>query len=537
MPDTRATCQITMSTITAWLLALALLLVPGVMGAHGETDSSSKAGGLDVQEMQELLKRVEQLESANQVLEDEVRHLKASEGEQWLSEQRAQQIRTVVTDVLADAGTRASLQSDAMTAGWNDGFFLASPDGRFLLKIDGMTQFRFVLNHTRYVNPNPFNNNGGLDRWRWGFENTRTRLTFSGHVFGPDLQYLVRGEFSRGVTGQVTPDISNGDRGGFRLLDAWARYNLTEDWSLRIGQFKLPFSREELVSSAYQQVIERSLVNEAFNLGRSQGLELYYRGSDFSWALSYTDGGSVNLPFTIAGTGAKQFGGFTRFDFANSPWSDPTSDFSFTSRLEWKPAGDWQSFKAMTSPMGQPFAMMFGLAGHYQKDESGAKLEGQSFPTPDETFTTDFWAVTADASFQFGGANLFFSGYYVWMDIDSLVQNTDSASGWGATAQGGLYFTPKLEGFARFEYGDYNIHGFDFPGNPAGFAPDGDLLAMTLGANYYLDGQDVKLSGDISLTFNEMTEYFSSDIAGFRPDQSSDAQPQIVIRTQFQLLF
>ena len=63
-----------------------------------------------------------------------------------------------------------------MTAGWDKGFYLASADGNFKLKIGGYLQYRYVFNNQ---DSSPEDDNRG------GFENTRTRLKFAGHVGDP----------------------------------------------------------------------------------------------------------------------------------------------------------------------------------------------------------------------------------------------------------------------------------------------------------------------------------------------------------------
>ena len=84
-----------------------------------------------------LRKRIAELESR-------VAELKATRiPDNWLTEQRADEIRALVHDVLADADTRASLLQSGMTAGWDKGFFLASSDGNFKLKVAGQIQFRW----------------------------------------------------------------------------------------------------------------------------------------------------------------------------------------------------------------------------------------------------------------------------------------------------------------------------------------------------------------------------------------------------------
>ena len=77
-------------------------------------------------------------------LEAEVAQLK---GDNWITEQRSDEIRAIVQDVLADADTRASLLQSGMTAGYDNGFVIGSPDGNFSLKINGYIQFRWVYSN------------------------------------------------------------------------------------------------------------------------------------------------------------------------------------------------------------------------------------------------------------------------------------------------------------------------------------------------------------------------------------------------------
>ena len=99
-------------------------------------------------------------------------------GDNWMTEERAEEIRGVVSDVLADADTRASLLNSGMQMGYDNGFMLGSPDGNFSLKLNGHMQVRYVYNLQDGA--------PGIDTNRAGFENTRTRLIFTGNVGSPD---------------------------------------------------------------------------------------------------------------------------------------------------------------------------------------------------------------------------------------------------------------------------------------------------------------------------------------------------------------
>ena len=65
-------------------------------------------------------------------------------------------------------------------------------------------------------------------------------------------------------------------RGGMQLLEAYIRHHFNDEWSVRFGQFKLPFTREFLVSSARQLAVERSIVSDNLSMGWSQGIEGRY---------------------------------------------------------------------------------------------------------------------------------------------------------------------------------------------------------------------------------------------------------------------
>jgi hypothetical protein len=473
-------------------LCLSVAIALATPAALGEDDAVETADARRPT-LDELLNRIEQLEKDKASMAEEIDVLRAEVSDDWLTEQRADEIKALVADVLADADTRSSLMENGLTAGWDENFFLASADGRFKLMIGGMLQVRWIWNYHDQ-------SQAAADpaKIRYGWELTRTRLTFSGHVFSRDLQYLIRSDFAR-----ADLSATNLTGGQDTLLDAWIRYLLNDQWSLRVGQFKLPFNREELVLPQYQQVIERSLVNQSLNIGRSQGIELVWATNAFRVAVATSAGGQDN------------FGGFNLVGNPpiNTPWNAPTSSYSFTGRFENLVAGQWEQFKQMTSPPGDPFGLMWGVAAHVQ--------EGVYTGAPGPRDEESWFAACADISADWGGSNLFASLIYQYIDDPEF----DIFNVIGATVQGGMYFTEKLEGYARLEYG-WVSSNFSFP----------DLWVITLGGNYYFDGQDIKLSADVGFGLNQVSSAWDSNIAGWRLD-SPGAEPQIVFRTQLQLLF
>jgi len=82
--------------------------------------------------------------------------------------------------------------------------------------------------------------------------------------------------------------------------------------------------------------------------------------------------------------------------------------------------------------------------------------------------------------------------------------------------------------------GEYGQISFDV--DPLVIPPQSDLNLVTAGFNYYMDGHDLKWTTDIGFGIYQIEGAWASDLAGWRAD-GDGVYPQIVFRTQFQLLF
>nr|MBC8200437.1 hypothetical protein [Planctomycetota bacterium] len=377
----------------------------------------------DIQKQIDAMKqRLESVQNETQNMRGELDTLKA-ENIDWLTKERAEQIKQLVHDVLNDADSRKSLTGDGILGGWSDGFFLASSDGRFKLKIGGLIQERLLLNYQRAgISPN-------FDRWRGGLENTRTRLNISGHIFDRDTTFLVQAGW-----GWLDPNaISNTPllRIGPRLWDSWIKFKLNDQWSAKLGVFMLPFTRESLVSDELQLAVDRSLIDYRLGLARSQGVEFTWVGDSIRAFIATTNGSLVTRGIDAAGTNP------------TPPWAafGEDTDWSITARVEWLTEGDWSQFKQFTSPIGSEKATMIGVAAHAQHGErtgSGTKKKDQV-------------GITADISMQLDGVSFFLSGTI--HNQKNPVSGTPNADWVGYVAQASTYMTDTTELYMRFEGG------------------------------------------------------------------------------------
>ena len=438
---------------------------------------------------------IDQLRAEVAQLKDSVAELKAASDDNWLTERRAQEIRGLVEDVLADADTRASLLQGRGTAGWDKNFYLGSADGNWRLNIRGQFQVRWALNNASgqgAVMPNAFP--GTLN----GFEVRRVKLKLDGHVVDPSWQYKV----------QLAVDHDTPGDGDFEVEDAIIGKAFDNGILVWAGQFKVEFNREELISSTRQLAVDRSVVNEFFNLDRSQGVRIQYTGDRFRLAGVYTDGAS------------NRWGGF---DQAGGPPAN-----AFTGRIDWLAAGDWGQFKDFQGWKGETFGAMIGAAIHYQKSKYGTLNGAGLFSTP----RTERLTWTIDGQLEGDGWNLF--AYVLGNHLSDDAAGSASADQLAFVVQGGYMLSEKWDIYARYEWGD-----LDDNASPSAIATAAmgltDISIITIGTNYYVLKHAAKWTTDIGFGLDPVP----TD-RGLGVDWRTDVVPndgQFVFRTQFQLLF
>lgn len=345
------------------------------------------------------------------------------------------------------------------------GFFLRDASGDFLLRLSGQLQFRYALNSQEDSLGDPSVS---------GFEIPRAKLVASGNVFGPQWTYKVQGNF----------DV---DGGGFTLEDAWVTYYVS-DWSFTAGQFKCPALREEIVDSAYQLLVERSVVNDALTSGeRFQGVAVGYIRETWKLSGAFTDGdGSRNTPVLMGDT-----------------------DYALTFRGEILAKGTFAQFDDFTSFRGEAPGILLAFSAHFQGGETG---------TPGQE--TDALLLSLDVSFEFGGANLFLTGIYEQVDEGGA---GGTRNPFGFVVHGGYFLTEKLEVVARYEFADLDP-----------LVPPDRINIATIGANWYFDRNRLKLTGDFGYAFDAVP--VTQKYTDYRRDVPF-ASGQIVFRLQLQLLF
>lgn len=457
----------------------------------------------------------------------------------WLSEERKAEINTLVHDVLADSGARQSLLGSTQNVGYSaaDGFHITTANDAFSLRIYGMVQTRWIFNHSR-SGQNYTNNDAVSDQFLGstqegpqdgsGFQIRRAKVTFRGHVVDPSWHYKLETNFRR--------------NGSAVFQDAYVIKKFEDGFSIRVGQYKEAWLREQMVSDRRQLAVERSVINGFFGQGRSLGIEGRYQTDSFNVTVGSTNGMRTTLE-----SGSM----FTNF-------TDSSTDWSFYGRFQYILAGSWEDFRNLNASIDSKTSVMFGLAGMSQKYGENSRanslfgLEPNALiPGVAELTTLDGSMVsglTADVSVKH--RDLTFFAAFVWQQISTEGQaagliipggtapfSVPRINPWGFVVQGGWAATEEVELFARYSYLDSDMDSLEAPGLPLPLAYGSSVSSViTLGVNWFLS-DNVKLTVDTGLNTDSAFAGISAGRlqgGGWVPTSTSD---QWNLRAQLQLLF
>jgi len=392
-----------------------------------------------------------------------------------LGEARAEEVRAIVRDVLADASARASLQGAAGTSGYNGGFFLSSADGAYSMKLNLLQQTRYAIDHQESVD----------NEQASGFQNKRTRLTFSGNAV--DTTWTYKAAY------YLAYSDSAEDFGAGQLSDAWIRKDFECGASLTVGQFRLPFSYEYELDVGDLQFMDYSTVDLFFGLGYGQGLRLDYESEAIRFAVA-----TMNAAREV-----------------NAEWNSdmPEDQYAFTGRLEAKFAGNWGQFSHGQSWKGDGYGAKLGIGGYAFSENAAPGLDASG--------------ITADMSVSFGGGNL--TASYYWSDLaDTGDPDADAANPTGWVVWGGWFVADDLELVARWESASFDI---DLGGAQ-------DFSVLTVGGNWYLDRNRAKFSADFGYAFDAVSAIYAPyAIQNNLLEDAANDDGQWVVRAQLSFNF
>jgi phosphate-selective porin OprO and OprP len=221
----------------------------------------------------------------------------------------------VVGSLISLAGivreAHAQESAAAPSVGYDKGFFVESADGAFSMKTQARVQFRYTFTSAAVEDP------AGDDTRDNASVLTvhRARLAFGGHAFTEDLAYKLQADFGRGSA---------------TLKDFYVDYRIAGDALVRFGQYKRPFSRQQITSSGNLELVDRAITDRYYTAGRDVGLTIhnnYEKSPEIEWAVGVFNGAGENQvpadfsPAVVARVGYNQgdVKGYSEADLDGGP--------------------------------------------------------------------------------------------------------------------------------------------------------------------------------------------------------------------------
>lgn len=274
------------------------------------------------------------------------------------------------------------------------------------------------------------------------FRVRRARLDLRGSVFHQSLQWRLQNEYT-GTAGGGTAHMRDG------YLD-WQGYTPLQ---IKVGQYKVPFTREQLSGTTELQFVDRSLVDAVLGMDRDIGLTIHgvLGAKRFEYDL-----------YVMNGDGRNQ----TNLN------DEPIAGARFVVNVLGEHGYRMTDLDDSMAPQ-----LALGAAGAYDFGNAGLSTDDKLI------------RAVADAAFRWRGFSLLGEGH--------LVRNTtDQQTDYGFLGQAGYFLMPqRLEIAGRYA-------GVIRRGTGALEAGGVNSDEITAGLNYYFFKHQVKLQTDYSYLRN-----------------------------------
>jgi hypothetical protein len=345
----------------------------------------------------------------------------------------AKDVDAAVDSVLRDADRRSQLlaESGGFYGGYmDDKFQIRSADGNFSISPTVFFQFRSTTNLNEDAK-----NGGSDDNIDNGFEMRRLKFGFDGNAWSKRLYYNFVWATDR-KTGNVFNE------------EAYIRYQFSDNFAVKAGQYKELVNQESSVSSKRKLGTDVSFVNQFIFGGDTyiQGVELNYDDNNAIQAsLGFTDG----------------------FNSFNTNFQDPPTnsfDFGVTGRVQYKVFGDWKSYSDQTALGNKQDLLVIGAGADWSQNGD-----------------TNIIRHDVDVQWETGPFALFGAFYGRYTDTAGGGNSFD----WGAIVQGAYLVNDQLEVFGR--YGYLKVDNVSSPAEDT-------FCDFVIGANYYFHKHNLKVT-------------------------------------------
>lgn len=342
------------------------------------------------------------------------------------------------------------------------GLQISSPDGAWSLNTTTRAQVKLLLEET---------DDGGAGL---GLQLRRARLGFTGNLGDPDIGYKIQLGFSPEDLG-----LQDGVITTTPVLDWHVDFTHIDSVKVRVGQYKVPFSREQIASSGTLNLVDRSLAHNEFGLDRDIGVMLHSQAPLGFDKVRY----SVAL---MAGEGRNQR-------------TVPDVGMLYVARVDVSPLGAFDDMDL--TDLGRSESPLVALGAAVAYLDEAKKNEGIKGSTPADGGTTDTFNLTGDLVAKYMGFSAIGAVHYrqgtrnpgqETLDGEAFFVE-DPRDGWGWVVQAGwvVRSEPAVDVAARFS----QVRGL-------GETSLDDRQEVTVGINWYINESHLlKLSTDVAHTW------------------------------------
>lgn len=319
------------------------------------------------------------------------------------------------------------LEKDGIKVGYDNGFLINAKD-QFEMKFGAWIQFQ----HEYIDNENAPNTSS--------FKVAKGRLRWSGFMYSPKFAYVIQLELADPNNTAGTKEVS--------LKDFAIDIKHYKNVKVRLGQFKVPFNRQQMAFFGDLQFVDASRASKAFNANQANARDIgiMMNGSRDDHHLQY-------------------FVGFFNGNGINQPGNNDNTQYLSVARIVFNPFGP---MSISESDVANTQQKLLSVGGGFAYD--AGNTDGT---TPGSART-----LALEAAFKHQGRSL--QGEYYSRSVKG---NTDAR---GFYLQGGIFIVPeKTEVAARYAVV-----------NPEG--GDNNLEELTLGLNIFFAGHRRKLQIDLS---------------------------------------
>jgi hypothetical protein len=307
----------------------------------------------------------------------------------------------------------------------------------------------------------------------------RTRLVFEGFAFSPDINYFV--QFRNDTADSTTQNAAG--RSTTQLYDTYITFKQLPWANLRIGQYRTHFGRQEFVSSALLQGVDRGFVAEAFVPSaidrRDQGVTLFSDESryPFNYAFGVFNGVGINLTrlgLTTPGNANELMyvGRLSANILGNPGYAEGDLAYSQTPQM------------AIGASYGYDAGLQTNTTGPGSNNQVSTSIASLGNGRLLNQGVVDIGTGGIDWVFKYRGLSLQAEGFV--RNIDTHDHSKQIGNATGFYVQGGYFVMPsRIELVGRYSYMD-----------PDTLRAQDTMTSTVGGLNWYLSGHEHKLQLD-----------------------------------------